>query len=71
MEYFHLGGGTDGSEENSLYQYKRKFSRSAYQFFLGKMMFNQPLYDDICADWVAANPEKAEKLKYILLKYKY
>lgn len=71
VEWFHLGGGTDGSEENSLYQYKRKFSKGEYQFSLGKVIFNQSLYDDICADWAAANPEKVEKFKHILLKYKY
>lgn len=71
VKYFHLGGGTDGSEENSLYQYKRKFSKHEYQFALGKMIFNPSLYDDICAEWAVANPEKAEKLKNILLKYKY
>jgi len=71
VSYFHLGGGTDGSEENSLYQYKRKFSKNEYQFSLGKMIFNQPLYDEICADWAAKTPEKAEKLKFILLKHKY
>lgn len=71
VKHFHLGGGTDGSEENSLYQYKRKFSKHEYQFTLGKMIFNPLLYDEICDDWAVANPEKAEKLKYILLKYKY
>lgn len=71
VSYFHLGGGTDSSEENSLYQYKRKFSKNEYQFFIGKLIFNQDLYDEICADWTANNPKKAEKMKYILLKYKY
>lgn len=71
VKHFHLGGGTDGSEDNSLYQYKRKFSKHEYQFALGKMIFNPSLYEDICTEWVAANPEKAEKLKNILLKYKY
>ena len=71
VEQFHLGGGTDGSEDNSLYQYKRKFSKHEYQFVLGKMIFNKALYDDICADWMIANPEKVEKMKHILLKYKY
>lgn len=71
VELFHLGGGTNGSEENSLYQYKRKFSKKEYQFALGKMIFNQSLYDDICSDWAAANPEKVEEFKHILLKYKY
>lgn len=71
VEHFHLGGGTDGSEDNSLYQYKRKFSKHEYQFTLGKIIFNQSLYEDICTDWMTANPEKAEKMKHILLKYKY
>lgn len=71
VKQFHLGGGTDGSEENSLYQYKRKFSKHEYQFALGKMIFNPSLYEDICAEWVAVNPEKAAKMKNILLKYKY
>lgn len=71
VKHFHLGGGTDGSEENSLYQYKRKFSKHEYQFALGKMIFNPSLYDIICAEWAAANPEKADKMKNILLKYKY
>lgn len=71
VKYFHLGGGTDGSEDNSLYQYKRKFSKHEYQFNLGKMIFNPSLYDDICADWAVANPSKTEKMKNILLKYKY
>lgn len=71
VQKFHLGGGTDGSEENSLYQYKRKFSKSEYQFSFGKLMFNQKVYDSVLEEWTAKNPEKAEKLKYILLKYKY
>lgn len=71
VQKFHLGGGTDGSEENSLFQYKRKFSKSEYQFSFGKLMFNQDVYDSIVDEWTAMNPEKAEKLKYILLKYKY
>lgn len=71
VKHFHLGGGTDGSEENSLYQYKRKFSKHEYQFALGKMIFNPSLYEDICAEWAAVNPEKAAKMKNILLKYKY
>lgn len=71
VQKFHLGGGTDGREENSLYQYKRKFSKREYQFSFGKMMFNQEVYDSIVSEWETNNPEKAEKLKYILLKYKY
>lgn len=71
VQTFHLGGGTDGNEDNSLFQYKRKFSKSEYQFSFGKLMFNQKVYDDIVNDWAFKNPEKAIKLKKLLLKYKY
>lgn len=71
VQKFHLGGGTDGSEDNSLYQYKRKFSKSEFQFSFGKLMFNQEVYDSVVAEWEANNSEKADKLKCILLKYKY
>lgn len=71
VKYFHLGGGTDGNEENSLFQYKRKFSKNEYQFCFGKLKFNETLYDEICAEWEAANPEKAVKMNKVLLKYKY
>lgn len=71
VKLFHLGGGTDGNVENSLYQYKRKFSKSEYQFTFGKMMFDQNVYDSLVDEWTMQNPDKAEKLKYILLKYKY
>lgn len=71
VKYFHLGGGTDGTEDNSLFQYKKKFSKNEYQFTLGKLIFNQPLYDEICAEWALKNPDKADKMKNILLKYKY
>lgn len=68
---FHLGGGTDGREDNNLYQFKRKFSKSEYQFSFGKLMFNQEVYDSVVAEWEAKNPDKVEKLKHLLLKYKY
>lgn len=71
VQKFHLGGGTDGREDNSLFQYKRKFSKSEYQFSFGKLMFNQDVYDSVVAEWEEKNPDKVEKLKHILLKYKY
>lgn len=71
VEYFHLGGGTDGTDENSLFQYKRRFSKSDYQFSLGKIVFNQVVYEQLCQEWELQNPDKVDKMRYILLKYKY
>lgn len=71
VQLFHLGGGTDGNENNSLYLFKRKFSKSEYQFSFGKLLFNPTLYNCICSAWEKKNPDKAIKLKNLLLKYKY
>lgn len=68
---FHLGGGTNGDENNSLFLYKRKFSKSHCQFFLGKAIFQPEIYKAICTDWMLNNPDKADRMKNILLKYKY
>lgn len=71
VKVFHLGGGTTSSEDDSLFCFKSRFSRHTYQFCLDKLIFNEQLYQDICSDWEAMNPEKAEHYKHFLLKYKY
>lgn len=71
VKRFHLGGGINGDEENSLYQFKHRFSKDTCQFYIGKLVFNQDTYNAICADWERKNPDKAEHYKHHLLKYKY
>ena len=71
VKRFHLGGGTTGNEDDSLFLFKRRFSKDTCQFYIGKLVFNQNIYDAICADWVQKNPDKAEHYKHHLLKYKY
>lgn len=71
VQLFHLGGGTTSDENDSLLAFKKKFSPYLYDFYIGKFIFNQELYDSICEKWEAANPEKAQKYRRFLLKYKY
>ena len=71
VKRFHLGGGTDGTKDNSLFLFKKKFSKQEYQFSIGKTIFNPELYNQICMDWERNNPQKVEQYKRILLKYKY
>lgn len=71
VKRFHLGGGTDSNEENSLFQFKKRFSKDTCQFYIGKMVFDEEVYGVICKDWELKNPDKAERYKYHLLKYKY
>ena len=71
VKVLHLGGGTTSAEDDSLFCFKSRFSKHTYRFCLGKMIFNEHLYHDICSDWEAKNPDKAEHYKHFLLKYKY
>lgn len=71
VKRFHLGGGTNSDEENSLFLFKKRFSKDTCQFYIGKLIFNQELYDAICQDWEQKNPDKAELYKHHLLKYKH
>lgn len=70
-ELFHLGGGTDGAADNSLFRFKQRFSKSLFDFHIGKIVFNRPEYDRVCAAWAAANPEKEAMYGPRLLKYRY
>ena len=68
---FHLGGGTDSQEENSLFKFKKSFSPELRQFSIGKVVFNKEAYDAVCAGWERKNPEKTLKYKNLVLKYRY
>lgn len=68
---FHLGGGTDSDEHNSLFEFKRKFSKSLYSFKIGKIIFNPDVYAKLCIDWERDNQAKKKCYNSLLLKYKY
>lgn len=71
INYFHLGGGINSDPENNLLKFKERMSPNKYQFSFGKMIFNEEIYNQICNKWAAQNPEKAEKFRFHLLKYRY
>ncbi|MEI6555031.1 MAG: GNAT family N-acetyltransferase [Paludibacter sp.] len=70
IKYFHLGGGTNSDEHNSLLEFKRKFSDKSYDFCIGKVIFNDTIYQLFCCEWETRNKEKAQLFKSHLLKYK-
>ena len=71
VKEFHLGGGSNSDEENSLFKFKRTFSPNEKQFSIGKIIFNINAYNSICSEWAEKNPEKARIYKNHLLKYRY
>lgn len=68
---FHLGGGTDNSSQNTLYQFKKLFSRDEHDFHIGKFIFNPEVYQGLCREWEQKYQEKNKIFKNFLLKYRY
>lgn len=48
-EYLHLGGGV-GSEKDKLYEFKKRFSASEFNFTTVKMITNKEVYTDLCTN---------------------
>ncbi len=46
-KYFLLGGGTTSSEDDSLYNYKKSFANTEFDFYIGKKIWNKEDYDYI------------------------
>lgn len=49
IEIIHYGGGTSNSENDPLYQFKRKFGQNtSFDFYIGKKIWNKDVYDKAC-----------------------
>ena len=71
VKSFHLGGGVNGDPNNSLLEFKSRFSKRRYNFFIGKTIFNNEIYQELCRLWGNNYSEKALLFNNHLLKYKY
>lgn len=71
VKEFHLGGGINSDEENSLFKFKHSFSPNTKQFSIGKIIFNDDVYKSVCYNWEINNPDKVQLYKNHLLKYRY
>lgn len=52
---FHLGGGTDSSLNDSLYKFKKSFSKNERKFFIGKRAHNTEIYNELLEVWKRKN----------------
>lgn len=68
---FHLGGGRSSATNDSLLKFKSNFSKTRLPFYIGKKIHNQEIYDEVVRQWEVKFPEKKEKYKNHLLKYRY
>lgn len=68
---FHLGGGICGSEDDTLYRFKKSFSRNNMDFYIGKWIFNQKEYKKVCDIWRNKYPHMVSQYGNRLLMYRY
>ena len=68
--YVHFGGGTSGDPNNSLLHYKMNFSKTLSEFWIGKKIHNQVVYDQIVEQWKQKHPKSYEAHKVMLLGYR-
>jgi len=69
-KFFHLGGGNTSSEKDSLFIFKSNFSNNLMDFFIGKKIHNQQIYDKILGLWQKMYNESFNKNKSKLLGYR-
>lgn len=67
----HFGGGSSALPNDTLLQFKLNFSNTKAEFFIGKKIYNQQIYDKVIEQWSIKFPERTEQYKNMLLKYRY
>lgn len=69
-KWFHFGGGTTGDDNDSLLKFKKDFSKTLCEFWIGKRIHNQNVYEQIVEQWKRKYPESYEQNKFRLLGYR-
>lgn len=69
-KWFHFGGGTTGDDNDSLLKFKKEFSKTLCEFWIGKRVHNQMIYDQIVEQWKERYPESYEHNHIKLLGYR-
>lgn len=62
----YLGGGTNGDSDNSLFMFKRKFSKSFLPFYIAGKVYNEKIYKKYCQ----IRQEQSQKDIKMFLKYR-
>lgn len=70
-KYFHVGGGVTNNPNDKLLKFKRNFSNTLLDFYIGKRIHNLKIYNDLVYQWTLKNPGKIGKYNHLLLKYRY
>ena len=66
----HLGGGRSTKNDDTLLKFKKNFSKKTLDFYIGKKIHNQKIYDIIVDQWSKRTISDLQKYSKILLKYR-
>lgn len=69
-KFFHFGGGNNLDEHDSLFRFKKNFSNDYLDFYIGKRVHNQNVYDKIVNQWQRKHPESYKENSIKLLGYR-
>lgn len=63
----HLGGGIEDKLDDHLFKFKKSFSNSITDFYIGKRIHDKKIYNDLINKWENRNEKKAN----LFLQYRY
>lgn len=66
-EYFFLGGGNALEEDDNLFRFKKKFSKTIVPFYIGGNVFNEEIYNKYKKEALKKN----DKLSSFFLSYRF
>lgn len=67
----HFGGGNTNDPNDSLFKFKKGFSKELLNFYIGKVIINKGSYDNVCRKWSDNHPKKNKEYNHIFLKYHF
>ena len=66
-----LGGGRTRQSDDALLRFKKKFSNNLSDFYIGKKIYNDKIYADLCHQWQEKYHGLVNEYENYTLKYRY
>lgn len=67
---FHFGGGNSLNKNDSLYRFKKSFSKLSADFYIGTKIHNKQKFDFFNSKWEQANIKIKHNFSHVFLKYR-
>jgi len=69
--HFNIGGGRTNSEEDSLFRFKKNFTKQTHPFYIGKRIYQKTIYQQLIKKFIDKHgQEKYQQVKNILQFYR-